>query len=157
MKSSSARYFLLIFLLALIPAGCSKNGLVEVEGTVLLDNQPVPDATVLFIPEGGTGQPAQGMTDENGRFQLTTFKDNDGALCGTYKVTVTKSVPPPQPPEAEPGDARSIMAHMKAIRQQKHEKSPLPAIYASEKTTPFRYTVPVEGKLVLELKTSEKK
>jgi hypothetical protein len=157
MKSSNIRYFPLFFLLALLPAGCSKNGLVEVEGTVLLDNQPVLDATVLFIPEGGTGQPAQGMTDENGRFQLTTFKDNDGALRGAYKVTVTKSVPPPQPPEAEPGDARSIMAHMKAIRSQKHEKSPLPAIYASEKTTPFRYTVPIEGKLVLELKTSEKK
>jgi hypothetical protein len=157
MKSSSARYFLLVFLLALLPAGCSKNGLVEVEGTVMLDNQPVADATVLFIPEGGTGQPAQGVTDEKGRFQLTTFKDKDGALPGSYKVTVSKSVPPPQPPEAEPGDARSVMAHMKAIREAKHEKSPLPAIYASEKTTPFHYTVPIEGKLVLELKKSEKK
>ena len=157
MKSSSPRYIILIVLLALLSAGCSKSGTVEVEGTVLLDNQPVPDATVLFIPEGGTGQPAQGVTDENGKFQLTTFKDKDGALPGAYKVTVSKSVPTPQPPEAEPGDARSVVAHMKAIREHKQEKSPLPLMYASEKTTPFRFTVPVEGKLVLELKRSEKK
>src|SRR5437763_7975974 len=139
MKPWSARYLVLGCILASLPTGCSRNGLLEVEGTVLLDNQPVPDATVLFIPEGGSGQPAQGVTDENGRFQLTTFKDKDGALPGAYKVTVTKSVPPPQPPEAEPGDSRSIMAHFKAIKQQKQEKSPLPAVYANEKTTPFRY------------------
>ena len=130
---------------------------MRVEGIVVLDNQPVPEATVLFIPEGGTGQPAYGTTDENGKFQLTTFKENDGALPGAYKVTVTKSVPPPQPPEAEPGDSRSIVAHFKAIKEHKQEKSPLPAMYADVKSTPFHYTVPVDGKLVLELKKSEKK
>ena len=72
-------------------------------------------------------------------------------------MTVTKSVPPPQPPEAEPGDSRSIVAHFKAIKEHKQEKSPLPAIYADVKTTPFHYTVPVDGKLVLELKKSQKK
>src|SRR5439155_1422162 len=82
---------------------------------------------------------------------------NDGALAGAYKVTVTKSVPPPQPPDAEPGDSRSIVAHFKAIKQHKQEKPPLPAMYANEKPTPFRYTVPVDGKVVLELKKSEKK
>ena len=149
---------LLVFLLASVLTGCSsKNKPVDVEGIVLLDNEPVPDATVLFIPEGGTGQPAHGMTDENGKFQLSTFKENDGALPGAYKVTVTKSVPPPQPPDAEPGDSRSIVAHFKAIKQHKQEKPPLPAMYANEKTTPFRYTVPVDGKVVLELKKSEKK
>ena len=157
MRSASARCLFFVFITASVITGCSKSGLVQVEGIVVLDNQPVPEATVLFIPEGGTGQPAQGMTDENGKFQLTTFKENDGALPGDYKVTVTKSVPPPQPPEAEPGDSRSIVAHFKAIKEHKQEKSPLPAIYADVKTTPFRYTVPVDGKLVLELKKSEKK
>jgi hypothetical protein len=157
MKSARTCGLVLVFMAASVLTGCSKSGTVRVEGIVTLDNQPVPEATVLFIPEGGTGQPAHGMTDENGKFQLTTFKENDGALPGAYKVTVTKSVPPPQPPEAEPGDSRSILAHFKAIKEQKKEKSPLPAIYASEKTTPFRYTVPVEDKVVLELKKSEKK
>ena len=157
MRSQNDRCLLLVFITAAVITGCSKSGLVRVEGIVVLDNQPVPEATVLFIPEGGTGQPAQGMTDENGKFQLTTFKENDGALPGAYKVTVTKSVAPPQPPEAEPGDSRSIVAHFKAIKEHKQEKSPLPAIYADVKSTPFHYTVPVDGKLVLELKKSEKK
>jgi hypothetical protein len=157
MRSQNARCLLLVFITASVITGCSKSGLVRVEGIVLLENEPVPEATVLFIPEGGTGQPAHGTTDENGKFQLSTFKENDGALPGAYKVTVTKSVPPPQPPEAEPGDSRSIVAHFKAIKEQKHEKSLLPATYADIKTTPFHYTVPVDGKLVLELKKSEKK
>src|SRR5438105_2993244 len=158
MRSSIARGVVWAFLLALASAGCSsKNKPIEVEGIVLLENEPVAEATVLFVPEGDTGQPAHGMTDENGKFQLSTFKENDGALPGSYKVTVRKSVPTPQPPEADPDDARSIMAHFKAIKQSKHEKSPLPALYASEKTTPFHYTVPVEGKVVLELKKLSKK
>ena len=157
MRSQNVRCLLLVFLTVSVATGCSKSGLVPVEGIVVLENEPVPEATVLFIPEGGTGQPAHGMTDENGKFQLSTFKENDGALPGAYKVTVTKSVPPPQPPEAEPGDSRSIVAHFKAIKEHKQEKSPLPAIYADVKSTPFHYTVPVDGKLVLELKKSQKK
>jgi hypothetical protein len=153
-----ARRATLIFLVTLVLPGCgSTKKPVEVEGVVLLDNEPVAEATVLFIPDGGSGQPAHGLTDENGKFQLTTFKDNDGAFPGNYKVTVTKSVPPPQPPEAEPGDSRSVVAHFKAIKEQKKVKSPLPTLYASGQTTPFRYTVPVDGKVVLELKKSEKK
>jgi hypothetical protein len=158
MTFAIARRATLIFWGTLILPGCSStNKLIDVEGVVLLDNEPVAEATVLFIPDGGTGQPAHGMTDENGKFQLTTFKDNDGALPGSYKVTVTKSVPPPQPPEADPGDSKSAVAHFKAIKEQKKVKSPLPTIYANAQTTPFRYTVPVDGKVVLELKKSEKK
>ena len=153
MTLSTARPVAVIFLMTLILPGCSStNKPVEVEGIVLLDNEPVAEATVLFIPEGNSGQPAHGMTDENGKFQLTTFKENDGAFPGSYKVTVTKSVAPPQPPEADPGDAQSVVAHFKAIKQQKKVKSPLPAMYANAQATLFHYTVPVEGKVTLELK-----
>jgi hypothetical protein len=147
----------LVFFAAFILPSCSSgNKPVEVEGVVLLENEPVAEATVLFIPDGKSGQPAHGMTDEKGNFQLTTFKENDGAFPGNYKVTVAKSVPPPQPPEADPGDSKSVVAHFKAIKQHKKEKSPLPTIYANEKTTPFHYTVPVEGKLILDLKKTTK-
>ena len=40
MKPWSARYLVLGCILASLPTGCSRNGLVDVEGTVLLDNQP---------------------------------------------------------------------------------------------------------------------
>jgi hypothetical protein len=153
MRMQTLRYAAAFILITQMFCGCSSsNKPVEVEGIVLLDNEPVAEATVLFIPDGNSGQPAHGWTDENGKFQLTTFKENDGALPGSYKVTVTKSVPPPQPPEADPGDAKSVVAHFKAIKQQKKVKSPLPAMYASAQSTPFHYTVPVEGKVTLELK-----
>ena len=157
MTFPTARCATVLFLVTLVHPGCSSsNKPVEVNGVVLLDNEPVAEATVLFIPDGNVGQPAHGMTDENGKFQLTTFKENDGAIPGNYKVTVTKSVPPPQPPEADPGDSKSVVAHFKAIKQHKKEKSPLPGIYANVKTTPFQYTVPVDGKVTLELKKSAK-
>ena len=158
MTFATPRCAIVLFLVILVIPGCSSaNKPVDVEGVVLLDNVAVADATVLFIPDGGSGQPAHGLTDENGKFQLTTFKENDGAFPGSYKVTVTKSVPPPQPPEADPGDSKSVVAHFKAIKEHKKEKSPLPTKYASEKTTPFHYTVPVSGKVTLELKKSERK
>jgi hypothetical protein len=153
MRSPFALSLLLLIMAVLLFSGCSSaNKPVEVEGVVLLDNEPVAEATVLFIPDGSTGQPAHGMTDANGKFQLTTYKENDGALPGSYKVTVTKSIPPPQPPEPDPDDPQSVVAHFKAIKQQKKVKSPLPSMYASVQNTPFRYTVPVEGKVTLELK-----
>jgi hypothetical protein len=134
----------------------SKNRPVDVEGVVLLDNEPVADAMVLFIPEGATGQPAHGVTDEKGRFQLSTFKDNDGAFPGSYKVTVTKAEPVPELPAGEPGDSKSMVVHFRAIKQQKPGKSLLPAVYADQKSTPFHFTVPVSGKVTLELQKSGK-
>src|SRR5207244_12572402 len=55
MRSASARCLFFVFITASVVTGCSKSGFVRVEGIVLLENEPVAEATVLFIPEGGTG------------------------------------------------------------------------------------------------------
>src|SRR5437879_3692017 len=60
---------------------------VKVEGTVTLDGQPLPGATVSFMPVGN-GRAASGRTDANGNFRLSTFRTDDGALPGEYKVIV---------------------------------------------------------------------
>lgn len=75
-----------LFALAAL-AGCG-SAYVAVEGTVRLDNQPLPGAQVLFVPKSG-GRPATGMTDAAGKFQLTTDAPNDGARPGEYDVGVT--------------------------------------------------------------------
>ncbi len=51
----------LLFLAALVSAGCGRSGpaVAFVEGTVLLDGQPVAEATVGFSPLAG-GLPAWG-------------------------------------------------------------------------------------------------
>ena len=72
---------------ALLFAGCGA-GLVPVEGTVLLEDQPLADAQVLFLPKAG-GRPATGKTNAEGQFTLTTNKPDDGVKPGEYQVAVT--------------------------------------------------------------------
>jgi hypothetical protein len=70
-------------------SGCGAGGpeLGEVEGTVTLDGQPLPYATVEFLPEGG--RPSIGRTDPNGHYELRFTETRKGALVGTHVVTVT--------------------------------------------------------------------
>ena len=73
--------------------GCSGEipipGIVDVTGTVALKGQPVEGVTVNFHPDSGS-RAASGRTDAKGRFTLTTFNPGDGALPGTYRVSVSK-------------------------------------------------------------------
>ena len=67
----------------------------KVIGVLTLDGQPASGATVKFSPSRdgeSRGYPAVGITDPNGRFRLTTFEAGDGAVPGTYTVTVTLEV-----------------------------------------------------------------
>jgi hypothetical protein len=73
--------------------GCGGPATVPVSGTVTLDGEPVDGATVTFVPEG-EGRPANGNTDASGNFTLTTFTGGDGALPGSYNVTVFKTAAP---------------------------------------------------------------
>ncbi len=85
-------------LLALVQAGC--GGTAEVKGRVTLDGKPVAGATILFVPEpGSSARPATGFTDAEGNFRLTTFRPNDGAVVGAYKIVVTKSEGVSSPPD----------------------------------------------------------
>lgn len=78
---------------ALISAtGCGprRPKTIHVEGVVTLDGKPVQGAAVLFSPVAG-GHPADGITDAQGKFTLTTFAAGDGALPGEHAVAVTLS------------------------------------------------------------------
>ena len=78
---------------ALALAGCSKDdGLpdtVPVLGTVTYQGQPVAGAVVTFLVDGNT-PPATGTTGPDGAFELTTFKNGDGAVPGSYTVSISK-------------------------------------------------------------------
>ncbi|MBU6175941.1 MAG: hypothetical protein KGQ60_19215 [Planctomycetes bacterium] len=74
--------------------GCAGDNLpktVPAEGVVLLDGEPVADATVVFIAEQGTFN-ATGVSDKDGKFQLKAFDEKSGAVPGSYKVEISKSV-----------------------------------------------------------------
>ena len=74
------------YLVALLPLGCGEADIVLCGGLITLDGKPLADAAVMFIPTDGR-RPATGKTDKEGRFKLTTFTPDDGALRGEHKVT----------------------------------------------------------------------
>ena len=76
-------------------SGCGRASklppLAEVSGTVTLDGVALPGARLEFIPDaskGTGGPPALGVSDETGRYELTTLR-NKGAAIGFHRVKVT--------------------------------------------------------------------
>lgn len=67
-------------------AGCGEdNGLVPVRGRVLLDDQPVEGAAVMFQPDQGV--PATATTDAKGEFEMST-PQGKGAAVGIDRKSV---------------------------------------------------------------------
>jgi hypothetical protein len=61
--------------------------MVEVHGTVTRNGQPMSGGKVLFAPLSD-GARAAGIIQTDGSFQLSTQRENDGAMVGKYRVTV---------------------------------------------------------------------
>jgi hypothetical protein len=87
--------------------GCSGPTVVPVTGKVTYKGQPLAKATVTFIPTGSEGGPASlavSFTDDEGNFTLQTrlgSGDRMGTVPGTYRVAVSKFVPPQGLSEAD--------------------------------------------------------
>ena len=100
-------FMLLVLGVASLP-GCG-NGLSDVSGHITLNGQPLVGGgdmrtTVYFFPEGGTGAPAVGLTDEDGNYEIQTGSQ-EGVMPGSYLVTISASklIPPRVPGEAAGG------------------------------------------------------
>lgn len=85
----------------LLSAGCGPPDkgpkTVTALGVVTLDGEPVEGAAVVFIDDGGQ-YPARGTTDASGRFSLDAFEYKTGAVPGSYKAIVQRTVVSDQPP-----------------------------------------------------------
>lgn len=95
-RSASWLTACVILAIAIAVAGCGKAGpqVQYVEGVVLLDGEPVADATVVFVPKAADGLVATGRSKADGHFTLTSVrggKPNGGALAGEYAVTFVKA------------------------------------------------------------------
>ena len=82
--------------LAVVATGCGFQGdgrqpRVRVAGSVVCDGKPVDGARVIFYPVAEGLPAAHADTDAAGRFQLTTFDPQDGAVPGAYVAMVTKT------------------------------------------------------------------
>jgi len=158
--------------LALVAGGCGPSH-HPVSGVVKLDGNPVAGATVNLISENGT-KSFSGFTDSSGAF--TVGGEKEGAVAGTYKVTVYKSTPVPDADKMSPGSPEYLKQMQKEFKDgggkvgpttgpwmppppskdkaNAGPKSELPGVYASPSSTPLTATVPVPGgQLVLDLKS----
>jgi hypothetical protein len=79
-------------LVSILLAGCGpgSSGTIPVSGKITKGGQPLAGALVTFQPNAADGKAASGTTDSAGVYKLTTLVNGDGALPGSYKVTVTK-------------------------------------------------------------------
>ena len=106
---------------------------VKVTGTVTYNGEPVEGASVAFFPETGRG--ASGLTDSQGRFTLSTFGTNDGAVLGMHKVAITSGG----------GDEPPPMPGMPGYEESQQGKAPFPAKYGDPKTSGFSAKVEQGG------------
>ena len=88
--------------LAVACAGCQpKSTLGHVHGTITLDGKPLASGNIVSLPSAGRG--ARGVI-KDGKFELGTDGDNDGAVIGEHKIAVIAREPSQDTgPEAAPG------------------------------------------------------
>jgi hypothetical protein len=131
--------------------GCGQKT-VPVKGVVTYNGKPLANAFVQFIPEDGGGRDASGTTDANGAFQLSTFRPNDGALPGSYKVTVQYSEPVEVPADLK--TAEDVQAAMVRAGASKKPSIVLPPTYTQPDKTILKCRVPDDGDVKLDLKST---
>lgn len=98
--------------------GCSKRRgnrpqTFPVKGVVTMAGAPLAGATVMFNPVAQGGSGAIALTDDQGRYKLTTFDAGDGAVAGEYRVAFVKTIFPKQegvdPMVAMSGDPKNVL------------------------------------------------
>lgn len=121
--------------------------LEPVRGTVTFKGSPVEGATVTFFNEKSP-RSAQGRTDSSGKFQLTTFDTNDGAVVGEHVVTISKVEAAAEGAMSSGMSPDQIMEKMKEQTDKMKgnltesvPKATLPGKYADVKTSGEKRTV----------------
>jgi hypothetical protein len=102
--------------------GCMRSPhLVQVQGTVLVDGEPVPGVQLIFHPQGdGGGVPASGITNEKGQFSLMSGLES-GIRPGHYRVTATWP-----DPSVEPTEQQKMLGHVEPGPDLLNEKFSTP-------------------------------
>jgi hypothetical protein len=136
--------------------GCSSSTsgppVVPAEGTVLLDDKPLPNANVMLVPKGETrGDRASfGKTDATGKFAVASPDGKrKGTAVGSYQVVINKLVKPDGSdfvpgPNAGPEDTGGF-------------KELLPVTYSDPAQSMLTTEVPAGGTKGLEFKLRSKR
>ena len=127
----------------------------KVTGVVTLDGEPVEAANVTFVPRDTKGglSAAAGTTDASGKYELTSFVANDGAMEGDFDIKVAKYVSKdgkvqevpdanaPQPDGSQGMQGYSINPNTPV----QVFKNVLPPKYENQNSSELKYTVKSPG------------
>lgn len=133
--------------LGLLLAGCGKNNLGQVTGTVTVGGKPITGGTIMFYPFGGPG--AVGEIKPDGTYTLTTFRPGDGAAIGQHKVAIHATRIGP----SSIMEAKSIEDELRTPGQTAGGKMLVPG-----KVTwlvPEKYSLPEQSPLTAEVKAGQ--
>ena len=134
----------------LVVTGCGGGGTVPtvpVSGTVTYQGQPVVGAQVAFVAEGAP-RAATGRTDEQGSYQLTTFRENDGAVVGNHTVTISmpdERFSGEEMDASDPGEAYGAAMTAAAGGPQAGMRGGIPARYGDPRGSGLTAEVTADG------------
>jgi hypothetical protein len=128
-----------------VVVGCSDDsGLAKryrVHGTVKYNGKPVERGRIDFIPaKPGEGRAAGGDIT-NGAYSLTTATKDDGALPGSYKVTVSAVDIDMSSVKGTPGGGQAGRQSKEFAKVQKDAKMLVPQKYSSVETSGLTHEV----------------
>lgn len=117
-----------------------------VSGVITYKGKPVVGADVTFSNQE-SNRAAFGRTDDEGRYELTTFSQNDGAVEGKSLVTVAKFVAPvTTTPEASVESEDYEPPGFTKEEPVQKQQSEFPQKYSSAQTSGlFANVQPVDG------------
>ncbi|WP_417847718.1 hypothetical protein [Thalassoglobus sp.] len=152
----------IILSFAIVPlvAGCgskSKSNQVEVfpvSGQLTWKGEPVAGADLVFF-NADSEKSAFGRTDDQGRYQLTTFSANDGAVAGQQVITVTKTKATAEPVAVAETDSTDYvppgLIHPGRNQRVAKPKPILPEKFSSQSTSTLTAVVEENNKNVIDL------
>ncbi|MBC7819550.1 MAG: hypothetical protein IAG10_21925 [Planctomycetaceae bacterium] len=143
-------------------AGCgganipNREKVYPIAGKVGYKGQPVSGADVTFFCKE-KNMSSFGRTDDQGKFQLTTFSANDGAPAGKFMITVSKldTAAAAQAKDPDVSDPAYDPFKVVAMANLPPPKNAIPVKYATLVTTDLISVVNADGanpEVSLELK-----
>ncbi len=106
--------------------GSDQPELGQVTGTITLDGKPLSGIAVVFQPD--SGRPARGMTDAEGKYELTYIRETKGTKVGPNRVEIAPSEDG-EAEELEIADENADEESKSATKRTKSGKPTIPARY----------------------------
>ena len=130
-------------LIPVVLIGCRPAGpeMGKVRGTVTLGGAAITEGTVQFWPTHG--RPARGSIANDGSYELTTSKPNDGAYVGEHRVTIKATKLSQPDPEIDSTQAEIEHFRDKGTKRIRASRVVwvIPRKYAELDTSPLSATV----------------